>query len=229
MPQPAVERMSRVDTAWLRMDTDANLMMIVGIWLVEPAITRDALAARVADTLLKYERFRQKVVEDAMGASWVEDVDFDINDHVVAETLARDAGQTAEQALQQRVGVLAAEALDPARPLWQFHLVEDMGGEMAGTSALIVRIHHCIADGIALMSVTLAIADGGAPPPQRWWTPMRSHARSRWPAAARCRRWRRPSGPTSSAPTARWTASACAPSPSPTPAPGSGSKRSCTR
>ena len=31
-----VERMSRVDTAWLRMDTEANLMMIVGVWLVEP-------------------------------------------------------------------------------------------------------------------------------------------------------------------------------------------------
>ncbi|EHR70063.1 acyltransferase, WS/DGAT/MGAT [Burkholderiales bacterium JOSHI_001] len=167
MTQPAVERMSRVDTAWLRMDTDANLMMIVGIWLVEPAITREALAGRVADTLLKYERFRQKVVEDAMGASWVEDVDFDINDHVVAETLARAPGQSAEHALQRRVGALAAEALDPARPLWQFHLVEDMGDDMAGTSALIVRIHHCIADGIALMSVTLAIADGGAPPPQR--------------------------------------------------------------
>jgi WS/DGAT/MGAT family acyltransferase len=167
MPPTAVERMSRVDTAWLRMDTDANLMMIVGIWLIAPTITRDALAARVADTLLKYDRFRQKVVEDAMGASWVEDEAFDLDDHVVAETLPRQPGQSAEQALQARVGELAGQPLDAARPLWQMHLVADLGGELAGTSALIVRIHHCIADGIALMSVTLAIADGGAPPPQR--------------------------------------------------------------
>jgi hypothetical protein len=33
------ERMSRVDTAWLRMDTDANLMMIVGVWLITLAFT----------------------------------------------------------------------------------------------------------------------------------------------------------------------------------------------
>ena len=33
------ERMSRVDTAWLRMDNDVNLMMIVGVWLLTPAIT----------------------------------------------------------------------------------------------------------------------------------------------------------------------------------------------
>ena len=28
--------MSRVDTAWLRMDNDVNLMMIVGVWLLQP-------------------------------------------------------------------------------------------------------------------------------------------------------------------------------------------------
>ena len=30
-------RMSRVDTAWLRMDNDVNLMMIVGVWLLTRA------------------------------------------------------------------------------------------------------------------------------------------------------------------------------------------------
>jgi hypothetical protein len=30
--------MSRVDTAWLRMDTEVNLMMIVGVWLLKPAV-----------------------------------------------------------------------------------------------------------------------------------------------------------------------------------------------
>jgi hypothetical protein len=58
---PAVaERMSRVDTAWLRMDNDVNLMMIVGVWLLQPAVTLEALRERVSDKLLKYDRFRQK-------------------------------------------------------------------------------------------------------------------------------------------------------------------------
>src|SRR5258706_16246642 len=78
-PMPAaMERMSRVDTAWLRMDNDVNLMMIVGVWLLQPGITHAALCERVADKLLKYERFRQKVVPDAMGANWVHDDAFDI-------------------------------------------------------------------------------------------------------------------------------------------------------
>jgi diacylglycerol O-acyltransferase len=36
------------------------------------------------------------------------------------------------------------------------------GGDYQGGSALMVRIHHCIADGIALISVTMSLVDGGA-------------------------------------------------------------------
>ena len=53
-----------------------------------------------------------------------------------------------------------ATPLDPARPLWQFHLVDNYDGG----SALIARIHHCYADGIALVRVMLSMTDAA---PQR--------------------------------------------------------------
>ena len=155
--------MSRVDTAWLRMDSDFNLMMIVGVWLLRPAIAYETLCRRVEDKLLRYERFREIAVRDASGATWVGDDDFDIHHHVVREKLERGRGQSDRDALQERVGVLAAQPLDPARPLWQFHLVD--GYE--GGSALIARVHHCIGDGIALISVMMTITDGGSDPPKR--------------------------------------------------------------
>jgi diacylglycerol O-acyltransferase / wax synthase len=160
---PSVHRMSRVDTAWLRMDNEVNLMMIVGVWLLQPGITHAALRERIQDKLLKYDRFHQKVVEDATGASWVEDDDFDLDRHVVVEKLKRKRGQSERQALQQRAGDLANTPLDPAHPLWQFCLIENY----EGGSALIARIHHCIGDGIALISVMLSITDGGMDPPKR--------------------------------------------------------------
>ncbi|HTP73252.1 MAG TPA: wax ester/triacylglycerol synthase domain-containing protein, partial [Burkholderiaceae bacterium] len=163
MPSPASERMSRVDTAWLRMDNDVNLMMIVGVWLLRPAVGYDELCERVGATLLRYDRFRQKVVQDPVGALWVEDTGFDIHRHVVREKLARRKGQGERQALQALCGKLATQPLDPERPLWQFHLVE----RYEGGSALIQRIHHCIGDGIALISVALSITDGGGQPPPR--------------------------------------------------------------
>lgn len=155
------ERMSRADTAWLRMDSDVNLMTIVGVWLLQPAITYDALAQRVADKLLKYARFRQKVVEDRMGASWVADADFDLSHHIVRHKLRRRGAQTEREALQHLVGELATTPLDRSRPLWQFHFIEHYDGG----SALVARVHHCIADGIALISVMLSITDGGGEPP----------------------------------------------------------------
>jgi WS/DGAT/MGAT family acyltransferase len=155
--------MSRVDTAWLRMDNDVNLMMIVGVWLLRPGITHAALCERVQDKLLKYERFRQKVVQDPMGASWVEDDAFDIERHVLHHKVRRQAGQSEREALQAEVGELSNTPLDPDHPLWQFHLIDDY----EGGSALVARVHHCIGDGIALISVMLSITDGGIDPPRR--------------------------------------------------------------
>ena len=155
------ERMSRVDNAWLRMDNEVNLMMIVGVWLLQPALGYEALCRRIEQRLLKYPRFRQKVEEDALGARWVEDRAFDIGNHVVRERLARKPGQSERAALQARCGELAMTRLDPVHPLWQFHLVE----HYQGGSAIMVRIHHCIGDGIALTSVVMSITDGGEEPP----------------------------------------------------------------
>jgi diacylglycerol O-acyltransferase len=154
----SVERMSRVDTAWLRMDNDVNLMMIVGVWLLQPGITHAALTQRIEDKLLKYGRFRQKVVQDAMGASWVEDEHFDIERHVVREPARAAApGQSPRDALRERRRRSPRSRSTRRHPLWQFHLIEDFDGR----SVLVSRVHHCIGDGIALISVMLSITDGG--------------------------------------------------------------------
>jgi len=157
------ERMSKVDTAWLRMDSPSNLMMIVGVWVVKPGIRHEDLRQRIAERLLKYPRFVQCAVEDAVGATWVNDPDFDLDNHLVIEKLAKKPAGREQEALQERLAELTMEPLDRQHPLWQFHLVK----HYKGGSAMMVRIHHCIADGIALIGVTHSLVDGGSPPPER--------------------------------------------------------------
>jgi WS/DGAT/MGAT family acyltransferase len=157
------ERMSKVDTAWLRMDSPSNLMMILGVWIIRPGVRYKAVCERIEERFLKYPRFGQRVQQDAAGATWVKDQDFSIEHHVVVEKLGPQSKGREQQALQDRLAELAVQPLDMMHPLWQFHLVE----HYQGGSALMVRIHHCIADGIALISVTQSMVDGGAAPPQR--------------------------------------------------------------
>ena len=163
------ERMTKVDTAWLRMDCDANLMMIVGVWQLAPGVKYAAVCERIENSLLKYNRFKQRVMEDAAGATWVNDRKFNLANHVVLETLPKAVkGGHQQGVLQDRVAALATQRLDPNRPLWQIHLIEDYTGpDGVKGSAMVVRIHHCIADGIALITVTMSLVDGGAPPPER--------------------------------------------------------------
>ena len=160
------ERISPVDTAWLRMDRPTNLMMIVGVMIFAGPMDYPRLRRTLEARLLSYRRFRQKVVHDATGAWWEDDADFDLDRHLHHMALP-DGEHKAE--LQNMAADLLSTPLDPNRPLWSFHLIDNYDGG----SALVVRIHHCIADGIALIGVMLSLTDPKAdaaerpaPPPE---------------------------------------------------------------
>ena len=146
------ERMSTIDTAWLRMDTPGNSMMIVGVSATETPIRRTDFRRMVRQRLLCFDRFRQRAVADPLGASWVLDDDLDLDYHVPVVKLPGAGGKAELEAL---CAELAATPLDPARPMWQLHLVE----HYLGGSAWITRVHHCYADGIAMIRVLLSMTE----------------------------------------------------------------------
>lgn len=150
------EPMSRVDTAWLRMERPTNPMMITGVLMFAEPMSLAQLKRVIQQRFLAYARFRQKPVDGAAGAQWVEDEHFDLDWHVRLSGLPGRAGKASEKrALERFVSQLASSPLDPTKPLWQFHLVE----RYQGGSAVVARIHHCYADGIALVQVLLSLTD----------------------------------------------------------------------
>src|SRR5271154_4213460 len=50
------ERMSSIDTAWLRMDTPSNLMMIVGVHLFDTPLDEKRFKGTIENKLLRYRR-----------------------------------------------------------------------------------------------------------------------------------------------------------------------------
>ncbi len=150
---PRREKMSAVDTAWLRMDRPTNLMMIVGVMVFDHRMDFDRLRDTVEARLVgRYRRFRQCAVQEVAGAFWQDDPDFDIDAHLRRRALPSGAGKKELQALASE---LAVQPLNPGKPLWRFDLIEDYDGG----SAMVVRIHHSIADGIALVGVILSLTD----------------------------------------------------------------------
>ncbi|MCX7556673.1 wax ester/triacylglycerol synthase family O-acyltransferase [Xanthomonadaceae bacterium JHOS43] len=153
------EPMSKVDTAWLRMEKPTNLMMITGVLMFEQRLSIEVLRRLIAERFLAFRRFRQKAVDTGRACYWETDADFDLEWHVRLTALPGGAGKSE---LQRLASQLASTALDHSKPLWQFHLVENFNGG----SALIARVHHCYADGIALIQVLLSLTDVSPEPAQ---------------------------------------------------------------
>jgi WS/DGAT/MGAT family acyltransferase len=172
------EPMSNVDAAWLHMDTPTNLAVITGVMTFEQPLDYERLCEIFEKRMLIYQRFRQRVRATSLpfsGLRWEIDPNFDIHSHLhrVAVPAPGD-----ERALQALVGDLMSQPLDPTKPLWHYYLVENYG---AG-SALIGRLHHAIADGIALMQVLLSMADED---PNAVWTDAQVEAHPRLSPLAR--------------------------------------------
>ncbi len=158
--------MSNVDAAWLHMEDPTNLMLIAGVMSFYEKLDYAALKELIEDRLLPFERFRQRVVVSTVpgvGPRWVADKNFNLHSHLQRVALPDPGGQNE---LQEMVSNLMSTPLDMTKPLWQFQYIENY----RGGSAVVARIHHCIADGIALVRVLLGMTDDspkGAPHARR--------------------------------------------------------------
>ncbi len=149
--------LSNIDAAWLHMDDPTNLMMITGFFEFAEPLDYERLKTTVAVRMVRrWRRFRQRVRESRLplrGPYWEDDPHFDIENHIFRIGLPSPGD---EAALKDMISKLASRPLDRSKPLWEFHLVENLVG---GGSFLVVRLHHAIADGIALMSVLMTLCD----------------------------------------------------------------------
>ena len=147
--------LSSIDRMWLRMEDPTHPMMITFLLVFDTPIEFEKLQAVFRHRLLQFSRFRQRVVEpreDGGSTTWEDDPSFDL-DHHLKQTSLPPPGD--EAALRAVVGQLTSRQLDPSKPLWQFHLI----GPYGTGCALVGRVHHCLADGPALMHVLLALTD----------------------------------------------------------------------
>jgi diacylglycerol O-acyltransferase len=146
--------MSSADAAWLHMDRGTNPMVVNAVFLFdEPLDWKCASATFERRIVDEFPRFRQRVAEGVLGGPRFEDhPEFDPDEHFHRLALPAPGDQAA---LQELVGDLITSPLDDSRPLWHVHLIDGYGDGCA----MLVRIHHCVADGIALARVMMLLTD----------------------------------------------------------------------
>ncbi len=145
-----------VDAIWLNMDRANNLMVVESLMMLErPADWKrfvDVVQRRIVD---RYPVFHQRPVWPRLHVGlphWEDVPDFAVQDHVRRARLHQPGD---DRALQDYVNQFIGRPLGRDKPLWEMHLIDGYG---AG-SAVYARLHHAMADGIALTQVLLSLTD----------------------------------------------------------------------
>jgi WS/DGAT/MGAT family acyltransferase len=146
--------MSNADAAWLRMDTPTNLMVINAVMLFDEPLSRERVERVLRERIVEhFPRFTQRISESALGGpAWQDDPGFDLRNHVHRVALPAPGD---DRALEELVADVMAVPIDRTKPLWHAYLIEGHGDGCA----VLLRMHHCIADGIALSRVMMMLTD----------------------------------------------------------------------
>jgi diacylglycerol O-acyltransferase len=142
------ERLSPLDAAFLAVeDHDPNASVAMGLLVVlEGSVPgADEIDAVVSARVTQIPRLRQVVRRswwDLEAPRWVEDPSFDLTRHVRRAAVPGPGG---DDELTELVARLMESRLDRARPLWELWVIEGVGD---GGWALLVKGHHCLADGL---------------------------------------------------------------------------------
>lgn len=156
-----MQRLNGVDSAFLSLETPTMHMHIVGVILLDPSTlpggySFEGLKRLIISRLHRMPPFYRRVRRVPLGIEhpyWVNDPNFDIDNHVRRATIPAPGG-SAE--LGKLVGEIASKKINRDRPLWEITVVEGLEG---GNVALITKMHHAAADGMASGYLMLQLLD----------------------------------------------------------------------
>ena len=163
-PEASIERTSPTDLMQLASDLPGSPMQVAAILVlgagqaVHLAAVRDAIDHRIQAV----PRLRQCLIRAPFGGGrpvWADDPDFDIRDHVNAVDCPAPGD---ENAVLDVVAATLTRRLPRNRPLWSATLITSLSG---GRAALVVTLHHVLADGIGGLAVLARLVDGASTRP----------------------------------------------------------------
>ncbi|WP_101952339.1 wax ester/triacylglycerol synthase family O-acyltransferase [Mycobacterium sp. 3519A] len=155
-----MEQLTTLDAGFLQAeDSDRHVSLAIGAVavLAGPMPDFDRLAANLAERITAVPRFRQILRTQPLdlGAPRFQDCRVDVSHHVRRAALPRPGD---DAALCRWVAQVMERRLDRDRPLWECWVVD---GLAHNRWAILMKIHHCMADGIAATHMLARLCDDG--------------------------------------------------------------------
>ena len=144
--------MSSPDHAWLRMDSPENLVVIHLAFVFAGELALAAVRQKLLTRLLPHHQFTHRVQRGWLRSRWVADESFGLERHLHELRLPPGSGP---KELKAWMSGEACKPLAADRPLWLATLVHGVDGR----SALVMRVHHSLADGVSLMDLIGGMTD----------------------------------------------------------------------
>ena len=173
-----VEHLTSSDASFLYMENPVVHMHVTGVMLLDPSTveggyTFERFRGHLLERLHLIVPFRRRLMEVPFGLDhpvWVEDPDFDLDDHLRREVLPAPGSIAQVEAF---TGEFASTPLSLSRPLWSMVVLEGMAD---GSIAVVTKMHHVAVDGASgtdLMAhlVDLSPEPGPASPPDHVFAP----------------------------------------------------------
>lgn len=149
-------RLSSLDAAFLYLERKECPMNIGAVCIFEPKLTYKDLVSHIQERLPLIPRYLQRLAPDPFNIShpfWEYDLNFDIKNHIFR---VKQRGSFDRKDLRKLAGEIMSELMDRTKPLWELYLVENFENNK---SAMIAKVHHCMADGISGVDLMKVIFD----------------------------------------------------------------------
>jgi diacylglycerol O-acyltransferase len=156
------DRLSWGDSLFVYLERDCAPLNVAAVTVFEGDIKLDDCTRFIESKLPPIPRYRQRVVIPPMNMGlpvWDWDPKFDIRNHVHERRLK--SGD--EQEFKAAASDVLSNCLDPEHPRWDFTLLR---GLKNGRTGMVVRVHHCLADGIAGIGLMNVIMDSSPKVPR---------------------------------------------------------------
>mgnify|MGYP002619712380 CR=1 FL=1 len=155
-------RLSPMDAFFLHIERDEAPMHVGAVQTYDGRIPFRKFVKQMSERIHLIPRYLQRVVPAPFRLghpTWEFDPDFDIENHIRKMDMPSPGTDDQFRAIAEQI---FSEPLPRDRPLWDITVIYGLQGKRSG---MVIRVHHCMVDGIAGVGLMFVLLDAVPNPP----------------------------------------------------------------